>query len=51
MQITNEGLEHLTALTSLKTLGLYKSNVTDAGLVQLARLKSLVVLSLNNTEG
>jgi len=48
--ITDAGLAHLSKLTSLKNLGLYRTCITDAGLKHLSGLANLESLSLNKTK-
>ena len=48
--ITDAGLIHLSTLTKLKDLGLYRTCITDAGLKHLSGLASLETLSLNRTQ-
>jgi Leucine-rich repeat (LRR) protein len=48
--ITNAGLVHLSTLTKLKNLGLYRTCITDDGLKHLSSLKNLETLSLNRTK-
>ncbi|CAI5479413.1 unnamed protein product [Closterium sp. Yama58-4] len=47
-RVTNEGLQHLTALTDLVSLVL-PPGVTDAGMVHVGRLTGLQVLSVYHT--
>ena len=48
--ITDAGLAHLSKLTKLKKLGLYRTCITDAGLKHLSGLANLETLSLNRTK-
>ena len=47
--VTDEGLEHLASLKSLKNLALVGTKVTDNGLKYLKELKDLQYLSLFET--
>lgn len=49
-QVTDAGLVHLKALTSLETLALDGTQITDAGLEHLKGLTSLTELSLYDTQ-
>ncbi len=49
-QITDEGLEHLSALKSLQRLNLQDSEITDQGLVHVEKMKGLKELSLYGTK-
>ena len=49
--ITDAGLEHISKLTNLTKLSMYRcSNVTDAGLTKLTTLKSLTNLSIAHSD-
>ena len=48
--ITDAGLAHLSKLTRLKNLGLYRTCITDGGLKHLSGLANLETLSLNKTQ-
>ena len=48
--ITDAGLVHLSTLTKLKQLGLYRTCITDDGLKHLSGLTNLEVLNLNRTQ-
>jgi Leucine-rich repeat (LRR) protein len=48
-QITDQGLETLTAFPHLEQLVLAGSQITDGGLEQIAQLKSLKSLNLSDT--
>ena len=48
--ITDAGLAHLSKLTRLKNLALYRTCITDAGLKHLSGLANLESPSLNKTE-
>jgi Leucine Rich repeat len=47
--VTDRGLDHLAALTTLKQLSLDDTEITDAGLARLAGLTELKFLSLDGT--
>ena len=47
--VSDAGLEHIGAATSLKILLLYKTKVTDEGLAHLAGLQNLELLELKGT--
>jgi hypothetical protein len=49
-QVGDEGLAHLTAMPSLRTLDLTKTGTTDAGLVHVAKLTHLRRLILARTQ-
>jgi len=48
--ITDAGLVHLAAITSLKKLNLWRVQITDAGALALAPLVNLEWLNLDNTK-
>ncbi len=48
--ITDAGLQHLAAITSLKKLNLWRVQITDAGALALAPLVNLEWLNLDNTK-
>jgi len=48
--ITDAGLVHLSTLTELKQLGLYRTCITDDGLKHLSGLTNIEGLSLNGTK-
>lgn len=48
--ITDAGLVHLSKLTELKQIGLYRTCITDDGLKHLSGLTNLEVLNLNRTQ-
>ena len=49
-RITDAGLVHLRAITSLSRLDLVGTHVTDAGIVRLKGLTKLKLLALSYTE-